>query len=283
MTEINIHYSRDIFYNIKKQFCSENLDLKTIFEDLTNTISSNDNKNDKNNDQGNSWRVTRKPFKEPPKNKEEEYKNLINSFLNKLSPKNYDTISEKILNILIESNDLLEHSVDDIFQKAVYQPVYCKQYVNLLILINANDLDINYLINQKCNIYNSMLEKETIDLSNENVNYDEFCENIKKKSYKSGFSQFIAELFNQDMISGIFIQRNINQQINKILTIVKDENINETNLENNIICLCQLVGIVKTKLDQSEILTKINEIKKNKGICKRLTFKLMDLADSLKQ
>ena len=48
-------------------------------------------------------------------------------------------------------------------------------------------------------------QKDSLDLSNENVNYDEFCENIKKKSYKSGFSQFIAELFNQDMISGIFM------------------------------------------------------------------------------
>ena len=283
MSVINIHYSRDIFYNIKKQLNSDKLDLKQFFEDLTNTICNND-KSDKNNEKGNSWRVTRKPIKEPPKNKEEENKNYINSYLNKLSPKNYDIISEKIVKILKENTDLLEYSVDNIFQKAVYQPTYCKQYVNLLILFNTNELDINYLINQKCNIYNSMLEEETIDLSNETVNYDEFCENIKKKSYKSGFSQFIGELFNQTMISEIFIQRNIDQQVNKVLLILKDENFNETNMENNIICFCKLVGIVKEKLDQSKILPKIKELLNfNKIICKRLIFKLMDLADSLKQ
>lgn len=283
MIKINIHYTRDIFYGIKKDFSHENLELKQIFTDIDTSINNSNNKSDKQEDKGSSWRVSRKPIRTPPKNKEEEIKNSINSFLNKLSPKNYNNISEQIRDLLKTNIDLLEYTVDNIFQKAVYQPTYCKNYVNLLTLFNESDLDINYLINQKCNIYNSMLEEEVIDLSNQDINYDEFCENIKNKSYKVGFSQFIGELFNRDMISDIFIKRNISQQINKTKDILKEENMNETNLENNIICVCTLINIVKDILNKEELLEDVCELQINKKIIPRLRFKLLDLADSLKK
>ena len=135
-----IQYSRDNFYSIKNTCelsISEN--IKAIFDQIDNQIRLDldcSKKVDKIDVKGNgngksNWRITRKPIKTPPKNKEEEIINEINSYLNKISNKNFSVLSEKIISILLKNNNLIEVTIDNIFQKAVYQPTYCKQYVIL--------------------------------------------------------------------------------------------------------------------------------------------------------
>ena len=92
-----IQYSRDNFYSIKNTCelsISEN--IKAIFDQIDNQIRLDldcSKKVDKIDVKGNgngksNWRITRKPIKTPPKNKEEEIINEINSYLNKISNKN---------------------------------------------------------------------------------------------------------------------------------------------------------------------------------------------------
>ena len=279
-TEI-IQYSRDTFYEIKNNNIFSNNDLKLIFSDLDNNlVLSGENTNDKNI----SWRVVRKSIKKIPESIEEEYKNNINSFLNKISQKNYDNIANKLNTILKDNTELLEYTVDNIFQKAVYQPTYCKSYVSLLSDFNNIDLDIDYLINQKCNIYCDMLEEVALDSVDKNEAYDDFCDRIKKKSYKVGFSQFIGELFNSKLIKLIFIKKNIQLQLTNTISMLKlldfDE-VNEVTVENNIICLCKLIGTTYKDLEKEELINNLNKIKDSKNLSKRLKFKMMDLIDML--
>ena len=100
-----IQYSRDNFYSIKKT-CELSIpeNIKAIFDQIDNQIRIDldcSKKVDKIDVKGNgngksNWRIIRKNIKAPPKTKEEEIINEINSYLNKISNKNFSVLSEKI-------------------------------------------------------------------------------------------------------------------------------------------------------------------------------------------
>ena len=69
----------------------------------------------------------------------EKNKNEINALLNKLSPKNFEKIVPRIQEYYKKDDErdfLLESTIDNIFLKAVMQPVYCPYYVKLLKIMN---------------------------------------------------------------------------------------------------------------------------------------------------
>ena len=117
------------------------------------------------------------------------------------------------------------------------------------------------------------------DKNNKKISeYDEFCNQNKIKQFKLGYSQFIGELFNKNLIINGIIDNFVEELINNIFVIYEDDP-NDQNLENNIIALCKLINTSYTKypkiIKDKQIYKKIYSLKLNK----KLKFKILDILE----
>ena len=62
---------------------------------------------------------------------------IVRSNLNKLTPENFDVLLPKFLEINVASLATLNSIADILFEKAVFESVFCELYVSLLVKINA--------------------------------------------------------------------------------------------------------------------------------------------------
>jgi hypothetical protein len=309
-----IRYSKDDFIKEKETISlvmSSELDgvLKIIQSNIKKSGGSNSpfqnssfgNKNsnykghkggDRDNSPSKSWRITKTRLVKENLSVVDKSKNEINSLLNKLSPKNFKRIIATILEFYeidteIDRDELLNNTIDNIFMKAVMQPVYCPYYVKFLKIIDEKYQKI-HIINQKCIEFKSIIKpplvnEEEISLS-EKDKYDLFCKANKEKKYKEGYSQFIGELFNNSMINNSTLEQNISLFV-EYLESSSEEDAKSQVVEDLLICICKLFDTVSNK--EKNILQsysqRVIDVKKKSELPKRLKFKLMDLHDLLKK
>lgn len=311
-----LKYSKKEFLEEKNQYtlnCSDNLsELLIIIKNnikksggnnspFGNKYNSNYRKtekysNDKNKSTSKSWRLTKTKIISSDLSEKDKKQNEINSLLNKLSPKNYNNITKKIVEFY--SNDtykseLINNTIDNIFLKAVMQPVYCPYYVKFLKVINDN-YNKHEIINKKCIEFKEIINPEHLKdkMSDKKIDekqlseqdkYDLFCKSNKEKTYKEGYSQFIGELYNKKIINDTTLDDNISYFVDTLEKSSLD-NAKSSNVEDLLICICKMF-ITVYKTDTQKILNtycnRIYEIKKNKDLPKRLQFKIMDLKDAL--
>ena len=240
-----------------------------------------------------SWRITKTKIVADNLTKLEKNKNEINALLNKLSPKNFDKIVPRIQEYYTKEEErdfLIESTIDNIFLKAVMQPVYCPYYVKLLKIMN-DEYEKEDSINNKCSEFKTILKSNVETESTENNDemslsekekYDLFCKANKEKKYKEGYSQFIGELFNNKMINTETLEENVSLFVDSLETSSK-EDAKSTYVEDALICICQLFDTVSNR-EKTIIKTyceRVILIKENSNLPKRLKFKLMDLQDML--
>jgi hypothetical protein len=304
-------YSYDLFFEIKsKNTYVIDPEIKCILEHVNSIIDNNygisyheknkhKNKNYKNKSKNKQvpimneaqWRLKKTIIKKDINSDIDKYKYEINSLLNKMSPKNFDKISNKILEYYCKSISkeelelLLINFIDSIFLKAVMQPIYCPYYVKFLNILDEKYKILN-LINEKCNNYRDIFikSKETNDNLSKQEEYDKFCEDNLKKVFKAGYSQFIGELFNNKMIK-IDI---INSNINFFLESLNDNVENHEMFENIIICISKLLMTTTNELkalqyNYKEIYSKFNLLYTNYNDNKRLKYKLLDLCEYIEK
>ena len=255
-----------------------------------NSKHSNSNSNT-NKGSSKSWRITKTKIVAENISDIDKHKFEINALLNKLSPKNFTSITEQInkyYEIEDEKDILIDSTIDNIFLKAVMQPVYCPYYVKFLKImkeeykkddiIDNKCLEFKYIINPKVD---ETQDKEVMTLS-ENEKYDLFCKANKEKKYKEGYSQFIGELFNNNMINNTTLEKNVALFV-ECLETSSSEDAKSTFVEDIIICVCQLFETVsnREKVIIKSYCERVLSIKENKDLPKRLKFKLMDLKDLL--
>jgi len=275
--------------------------LKYNFSSSFNKSNKNSKSNNKNiviNNKNNTWRIKKTVFKKEIVLQTEKYENNINSLLNKLAPLNFDTISIKIqseFTNLINDSELdkseieicITNIINNIFTKAVMQIIYCPYYVKLINILN-NDYDIFNLINLKCKEYKNLILQQTYNKNKDlsaNEKYDEFCKEVKNKVFKEGYSQFIGELFNNNIVTNDIIIEYIVFFIGNLETIFESD-INDINdiiddIEYNIICCIKLLETAKIDYNSiKDYLTVFFNIS-TKKIPKRLKFKLLDIKDNI--
>lgn len=225
----------------------------------------------------------------------DKYNYEINSLLNKLSSKNFDEISKRILEYYTKTTDqesldkLINHFIDSIFSKAVIQPIYCPFYVKFIKIFNEK-FNIDSMIKLKCDDFKKVIDKTTKNIKENQTaqeEYDEFCENNVKKMTKQGFSQFIGELFNNQLINETLIIQSIDFFINNLEKIISncDE---EEQIENIIICLDKIIKTTSVNLktidfDFREINLKINVCYKSYNKSKRLKYKILDIIEYIEK
>ena len=319
----NMIYSYDEFIKYNT-YTDINLDLQEKLDSLILLINNNldiykkkdkyntfnksnrnnrNNKNNKNiiintNTNNNTWRIKKTVFKKEIVLQTEKYESNINSLLNKLAPLNFETISKKIqseFTNLINDSELdknqielcITNIINNIFSKAVMQIIYCPYYVKLINILN-NDYDIFNLINLKCKEYKNLILQQTYNKNEElsaNQKYDEFCKEVKNKVFKEGYSQFIGELFNNNIVTNDIIVEYIVFFIGNLETIFESD-INDINdiiddIEYNIICCIKLLETAKIDYNSiKDYLTVFFNIS-TKKIPKRLKFKLLDIKDNI--
>ena len=302
-------YSYDLFFEIKSK---NTYVIEPELEDLLQHINSiidnnygisyhekNKPKNYKNKSKNKTviimseakWRLKKTIIKKDINSDIDKYKYEINSLLNKMSPKNFDKISTKILEYYCKSISkeelelLLINFIDSIFLKAVMQPIYCPYYVKFLNILEEKYKILN-LINEKCNNYRDIFikSKENNDNLSKQEEYDKFCQDNLNKVFKAGYSQFIGELFNNKMIK-IDI---INSNINFFLESLNDNIDNHEMFENIIICISKLLMTTTNELkilqyNYEEIHSKFNTLYRTYNDNKRLKYKILDLCEYIEK
>lgn len=231
-----------------------------------------------------------KTFLNISKGKKDDIKKELNGNMNKLSNKNSEKIFLSIIKLYSENFEIFDYDyfVDNLFDKAVLQPIYCPIYVKLIILVkdkfdqlnNGSENVILKLVKNKCEKFKNMIN-EFVNVNDDVLdvnNYDDFCDKNKQKLYKKGFSQFIGELYKNDFVDCQYIIEYIDGLINNIKYNLDNSN---TNIENSSICLCQLISTSLSKKEflNSDSFDSIKEIIQHKFLSKKLKFKFLDLIE----
>ena len=307
-----IKLSRDTFLSYKEDNDNTIKPLEHIEEKLKliriniennskNTIQNSFEKINKKNNLAKSWRNNITVIKKKDITELEQKCNEINSLLNKLSPINFEKIKNQILKYLEDDSnkgemlkEFILSTINNIFSKAVLQPTYCPIYVKLLNILDKKFI-IKDIINNKCLEFKDILNSKnkeakaeadteaeiTCSKQKDDKLYDLFCNEVKNKNFKEGYSQFIGELYNNGMINYKTLELTINLFFNMLLDNLK-EDATSNNVEYLIICLCKLFNTIKKNINNSKqktLITKFKEIL-NYNIIKRLRFKIQDLLEN---
>ena len=186
----------------------------------------------------------------------------INSFINKITNENYETIKNSILPLL--KTHYLSYVIENIIEKSLMHHIYIHLYV-LLINDISKKYDINILLNKEINkIYNNLIQKNNQgdtyqDLCNRNNNIDKLC----------GLTLLISNLEKNNKID-----KNTNVITNDLLT-----NINYDDLDyiyKTLLCIQNMFQINKSLVVKFK--EKLIQIQKNK-INSKIKFKIMDILD----
>lgn len=245
-----------------------------------------------------NWRAEKPTFiKVQKKSIKEIIEGDINIELNKLSPKNYTEVTNKILKNFIlkydgeKRNEIISSTLDNLFTKAVSQPIYCPYYVLFLKIFIDSGIEVESVVKLKCDKFkNILIEKDEINSTRVQTvtseNYEDFCKNLKQKNFKLGYSQFVGELYNNKLISVIVLLEAIDimlENINKKMEGSESlqEDLKSEFIEDNIICLCKIIETLKDKFVVETYIDKLSRIQKQKGLPKRLSFSLLDTIESV--
>lgn len=277
-----ISYTKKDFYLVKDKL-KGNLS-EDVFSIIKN-ISCKSKYFNKKKKYDNRWRSSKPIIGKPAKTDEEKVNREINSNLNKISNDNFGVIMNKIKTLISKNNkdSIIEVAVNNIFQTAILQPVYCPLYVKVCkYFIEKNDNAKN-IINKWCINYNNMINKnedftENTDDSTK-IMYDKFCESIKNKRKQKGFTQFMGELYLQEIIDKNIIEKMNNMFIEKIDNTTSDD---FDNIIKHIECFCTMITTITPKIKEFKDYTNIiKRFSKDKKIQPRYRFMFMDVYDKL--
>ena len=298
-------YSNEVFLQIKNNnnYVIDD-DLKSILDNITKIIDNNygityheknnkhykkhkSNKSKKNEFDENKWRLKKTTIKKEINSELDKYNYEINSLLNKLSPKNFESISKKIMVYYEKSlspedlTNLLVSFINSIFSKAVMQPIYCPYYVKFLNILE-DKYKIIYLIDEKCNDYREIFNKsdEVETKMTQQEEYDQFCKDNLEKVFKAGYSQFLGELYNNKMINIDIIKSNIDFFIQSLNNSINTEEL----FENTVICISQLIKttsdeFITIKYNYKDLHANLLKIHNDYNKSRRIKYKLLDLCE----
>ena len=220
---------------------------------------------------------------------------IIRSYLNKLTDKNYIDMRNKIVDVIdtliaenIDSEEMIRVSIvifDIASTNRFYSKIYADLYSDLSLKYEILKTMIETNLNKFAELFN------VIEFVDSNINYDKFCENNKRNEKRKSLSAFYINL----MINGIIpqktimnITRNLLYQIYTFISL--DDKKNEVDeLTENIAILYKKEiyyddGDEYSQIDGyniSEVIEKIakSKVKDYKSLTNKSLFKFMDMID----
>lgn len=239
-------------------------------------------------DKNNNWRAEKPIFLR--RNEADVMKireSDINSSLNKISKNNINDVIKYLLDgplkKNVETNDynrLINFTIENLFTKAVEQVVYCPLYVKLINSLKVLDSNVINTVIDKCNKFKYIIKEYSVNSYSNCINksYEDFCKNMKDKSYKMGYSQFLGELYNNNLVSIEIINENVSILFSNIENRILEDPKNKY-IEENIVCVSKLLMTISDKKYISSFADKLKNIKSVKELPKMLQFKILDIIE----
>lgn len=255
-----IKYKQEDIFSLKKNNYKLPPNIETILNNLYNELNERNNKKNNNNrgnynGEINGWRGVKEKYKSNFEStfSDDPIKKDLNSILNKISGNNIDTIKNKLL-ILIENNhnEYSDYIMDLILKNSIKQPLFCKDYVKLLVLLQDNDL----IKSKCCNLFNEL----------KNNNNKLFCE---------GYSLFIIEVYN----SGILNDEDIESIITNIFTILNDNSRLEYVVDSLYVLFKFINNKKKLQLFKEQFKVDLDSLINNNLVPSKIKYKIMDIND----
>jgi len=220
--------------------------------------------------------------------------NEIRILLNKISDKNYDTYSEKIIESVkqfmdsttdAESIMKLSNAIFEIISKNKYfSELYAKLYVKLIM----NHIVFVEILNKYIFHFKENINK--ITYVDPDKNYDGFCENTKVNDIRKASLIFIMNLFKLDIVDIEKIHEIIYYLLNRTTTYIDepDKTYDVEEITENVFIIVSM-GMNKLMSDEIwktsiyPIIIKISAMKAKDHISltNRTVFKYMDIIDSI--
>lgn len=192
----------------------------------------------------------------------------INSYLNKLTDKNFEKINDEIKKRAAKKEYLKQMITENILNKCIIHPTYNEYYID--ILLNLYN-DINQTIESNTDkIHKALIDKEIDKTQSE---YLQFCDKNKHLDLLIGYSLLITELEKKKIINN-----KISPLLNQLLDIIS---VNE-DIDEKYKCVQNLYNIFKSYYGSSILpqgyIDKIKVLIETEKSMK-IKFKLMDILD----
>lgn len=148
----------------------------------------------------------------------------IRAKLNKFSPNNYDSVKSFLEQIMNSGEtEFLTGFMDLLFMKAASEEVYCELYARLLSELTER---FPHLKTEISTIYANFLIifKEARDVPDQGTaDYTKFLEAQGRKKFRIGYSHFLSELHNKNLLSQDAIDTTITVIMDSLGALEHDE------------------------------------------------------------
>lgn len=150
--------------------------------------------------------------------------NDIRCYLNKLTDKNMDEISENIMETMdkyADSDEEIERLGDTIFDIASNNRFFSRVYADVYGALYSRYNVMQVLLNRH---YSSFLEQfSNIQYTSPEEDYNEFCKANKLNEKRRALSSFYLHLYFSGVITFDKIEYLVEYMLNKILVLIKEE------------------------------------------------------------
>jgi len=214
----------------------------------------------------------------------ESFQRNIQSLMNKLSPENFQSITEKLVTTITSAMETLPDPlkfltsvVEVIFEKAVRESRYAERYSKLCVSLSQNlpqreGISFKKLLLQKCQQeFEQPTDTTSTNTPSNNVLDPEEIKN-RLAERNSGVPVFIGALF----LRGLISEKIIHYCLRTLLST------NESDLLK-FASLMTLIGKTidhpKAKILMDAYFVKMESLSKNQDVSRRIRFKLIDVVD----
>ena len=142
----------------------------------------------------------------------------INSMINKLTNKNYDTLNVEIIR-KINVDHIIPYIINQLTENSITHHIYIPLYVGILKQIQSSKK--NQIILKICNKYHTQFFYEN-KIENNDSNYERLCSKNKNIDNIIGFSLLISYLEKEEIINN-YIEKVLDPFMNYLSSSSKDD------------------------------------------------------------
>ena len=216
----------------------------------------------------------------------------IRAKLNKFSPNNYDGVKSFLEQIMSSGEtEFLSEFMDLLFTKAASEENFCELYARLLSELTER---FPFLKTEISTIYSNfiLIFKEARDVPDQgSADYTKFLEAQGRKKFRLGYSHFLAEIYNKNLLAQDAIEIVVAAIMDSLNKLERDET-NTLLVEEYLVSLYKIVTTltcVKSPPVPPYIVNLVDTLKTIKGKPKTDTpgytvksrFKVMDIIDAI--
>jgi hypothetical protein len=214
---------------------------------------------------------------------------VILNKLNKFSEQNYEEVKQFLKQIL-DSDDttFLKEFMQLVFRKAASEPVFCPLYAQLICELSSQYPSLQKEFEKLYKDYLRIFED--ID-ETKNTDYEAFVRQNKEKSYRLGYSQFLAELISKGVLQADDLIMLFSKILEQISNIGKEKTENMQTTDEYVQCILRMTRalgnspVVEHLQCFEEPLDYLVQHQSTEfpGLSKKSVFGLMDCLDLLRK